>query len=108
MTGSYTILNGYSVAVPVLARTLVDICPSLIGARLKIKFNKFNRSSINSIVQSRTVEAQTFNSHVIKTLLDSDWHRGSENYSNCVRVHVLKRMNRTNLQFFCSEDSVFV
>ena len=74
----------------------------------KNKLNKFNRSSINSIVESRTVEAQTFNSHVIKTILDSDWLRGSENYSNRVRVHVWNRTNRTNLRIFCSEDGVFV
>ena len=57
------------------------------------------------MVQSRTVEAQTFNSHVIKTILDSNLVRGSENYSNRVRVHVWNRTNRTN---FCSEDGVFV
>ena len=41
--------------------------PSLLHwcAIEKINLNKFNRSSINSIVQSRTVEAQTFNSHII-------------------------------------------
>ena len=49
-----------------------------------------------------------FNSHVIKTILDSDRLRGSENYSNRVRVHVWNRTNRTNLRFFCSEDGVFV
>ena len=70
--------------------------------------NKFNRSSINPIVQSRTVEAQTFNSHVIKTIFDSDWLRGSENYSNCVHVHVWNRTNRTNIQIFCLEDGVFI
>ena len=49
-----------------------------------------------------------FNSHVIKTIPESDWLRGSENYSNRVRVHVWIRTNRTNLRFFCSEDGVFV
>ena len=60
------------------------------------------------MVQSRTVEAQTFNSHVIKTILDSGWLRGSENYSNRVRVHVWNQTNRTNLRIFCLEDGVFV
>ena len=60
------------------------------------------------MVKSRTAEAQTFNSHVIKTIPNSDWLRGSENYSNCVRVHIWNRMNWTNIRFFCSEDSVFV
>ena len=49
-----------------------------------------------------------FNSHVIKTILDYDWLRGSENYSNRVRVHVWNRTNRTNIRSFCSEDGVFV
>ena len=49
-----------------------------------------------------------FNSHGIKKVLDSDWFRGSENYSNCVRVHVWNRTNRTKLRIFCSEDGVFV
>ena len=77
----------------------------------KIKLNKFNHSSINSFVQSSTVEAQTFNSHVIKSILNSDWLRGTENYSNRVRVHVwnrTNRTNRTNLRLFCSEDGLFV
>ena len=47
-------------------------------------------------------------SRAIKKILDSDWLRGSEKYSNRVRVHVWNRTNRTNLQFFCSEDGVFV
>ena len=84
--------------------SLTSVLPSSVRDR-KIKLNEFNRSSINSIVQSRTVEAQTFNSHFIKTILDSDWLRGSENYYNYVRVHV---GNRTNLRFFCLEDGVFV
>ena len=36
----------YSEAGPVLARTLVDIRPSFIGARLKNKLNKFKRSIV--------------------------------------------------------------
>ena len=65
-------------AGPVLACTLVEILPSFISARLKNKLNKFNPSSINWMVQSRTFEAQTLNSHVIKTIIDSDWLRGSK------------------------------
>ena len=49
-----------------------------------------------------------FNSHVIKKIPDSDWLRGSENYYNCVRVHIWIRTNQTNLQLFCSKDGVFV
>ena len=49
-----------------------------------------------------------FNLHVIKKILDSDWLRGSENYSNRVLVHVWNRTNWTNLRNFCSEDGVFV
>ena len=56
----------------------------------------------------RTVEAQTFNSHVIKTIINSNWLRGSKNYSNRVHVHVWNLTNRTNLRFFCPEDGVFV
>ena len=63
---------------------------------------------INSIVQLHNVEAQTFNSHVIIIILDSDWLLGSEKYSNRVRVHVWNRTNRTNLRIFYSEEGVFV
>ena len=66
------------VVVPFLSCTLVDIRLSFIGSRLKNELNKFNQSSINSIFQLRTVEAETFNSHVIKKILDSNWLRGRE------------------------------
>ena len=90
-----------------LVHSLTSVLPSSVRD-WNIKLNKFNCSSINSIVQSLTVAAQTFNSHVIKKILDSDWLRGSENYSNRVRVNVWNRMNRTNLRFFCSEDGIFI
>ena len=94
------------IAGPVLVLTLVDIHPSFICARLKNRWNKFNCSSINSIVQLRTVEAQTLNSHVIKTILDSDWFRGRENYSNCVRVHVWNRTNRTKTVYLYKQSTI--
>ena len=65
----------------------LNVCASTVRD-WTIEFIDEHLNLFNLIFHLRTDEAQTFNSHVIKTILDFDWLRESENYSNRVRVHV--------------------